>query len=345
MATSLEYLPDEVLLNICQYLSQYDIILAFFGLNNRLNCTISQFFQTLVISNETYWSHKENCQLLSIIGPYLHSLTIKNIHLSSAEISLASNIHELTFIHSQPDNIPPLRHLTDLNIIYGSTFKLIDILFSKENNLHSIYIASTNPLKIPLFSPPKFSNIKQLAVTLQSFDDFVHLLYICPELTCLNLMIQTFNSIDIQNLDNQTSIETPATLRSFSLRTSYDINISFNDLQHILKHLTSKLEHIAVEIYTEDIACVDGQQWEFYLKENLPDLSHFEFLIILRQDSPQGLKPLQLPDVLKTYQSAYWSKIIPQNITGYYNRRYSGVSLCVHTEIIPTVRRRRYFLH
>ncbi|CAF2514907.1 unnamed protein product [Rotaria sp. Silwood2] len=346
MITSIEHLPDEILLNICQYLSQYDIILAFFGLNNRLNCTVSQFIQTLIISNENYFTHRENYQLLSIIGPYLHSLTIKHTHLSSAEISLASNIQELTFIHSQLDDLPPLRNLTDLNIIYGSTFKLIDVLFSNNNNnLHSIFLVSTSPLKISIFSPPKFSKIKQLAISLQSFDDFVHLLHICPELTCLSLMLQSWNSINIQNLDNQSSIDTSTTLRSFSLRTTYDLNISLNEVKYILKHLTTKLEHIAIEIYTEDIACLDGEQWENYLKENLPSLTHFEFLILLRKDYPHGSKPLQIPDIVKTFQSAYWSKITPQKITGYYNRCYSGVSLCIHTEIIPTVRRRRYFLY
>ncbi|CAF0927247.1 unnamed protein product [Rotaria sordida] len=345
MTTSLEYLPDEILLIICQYLSQYDIVLAFFGLNNRLNCTISQFTQTLIISNENCSTHRENYQLLSIIGPYLHSLTIKNIHLSSSEISIASNIQELTFIHTQPDDIPPLRNLTDLNIIYGSTIKLIDVLFPKKNNknnLHSVYIASISPLKIPIFSPQKFSKIKQLAIPLQSFDDLVHLLYICPELTCLNVMLQTCNFINIQNLDKQLTFETPSTLRSFSLRTTYDLNISFNQLKCILKHLTSKLEHISIEIYTEDISCIDGQQWENYLKENLSELNYFEFLILLRKDYSHGTKPLQIPEVIKTFQSAYWSKITPQNITGYYDRL---VSICIHTEIIPTVRRRRYFLY
>jgi hypothetical protein len=33
-------------------------------------------------------------------------LTIKDSQLSSAEISLASNIQELTFIHTRPDSIP-----------------------------------------------------------------------------------------------------------------------------------------------------------------------------------------------------------------------------------------------
>lgn len=104
--TLLEYMPDEILLNICQYLSQYDIVVAFFGLNKRLNCTISQFLQSLTIANDNFLNFYGNRKLLFIIGPYLDSLTIKNTNLSSSEINLASNIHELTLIHAQLDQLP-----------------------------------------------------------------------------------------------------------------------------------------------------------------------------------------------------------------------------------------------
>jgi len=184
MATRLEYLPDEILLIICQYLSQAEIIHAFLGLNYRLNCTISHYTKLLIINCE------QTRKLLPIIGHYLNSLTIKQMNLSSDEICLALNIQELTFIHTQPDTIPELNNLTDLNIITGPSFQSIDFLFSKTNNLHSVYIASTSPLTIPILVPKQISTIKQLAVTLQSSEDFIRLLSLCPELTCLNLILQ-----------------------------------------------------------------------------------------------------------------------------------------------------------
>jgi hypothetical protein len=193
MATLLEYLPDEILLIICQYLSQEQIIFAFFNLNYRLNCTISQFLQSLVILDDEYRHPINSRGLLSLIGPYLNSLTIKRTDLSTAEISLASSIQELTFIHTQSNAIPPLNNLTDLNIIHGSSVQSIMTLFSTTNNLHSVYIDPTTPLTIPLFSPPKYSTIKQLAITLQSSKDFIRLLGMCPELTCLNLNLYNWD--------------------------------------------------------------------------------------------------------------------------------------------------------
>lgn len=67
----------------------------------------------------------------------------------------------------------------------------MEFLFLTYANLHSVYTASIKPLKVPIFSPNKFSAIKQLAITLQSFDDLINLLAICPELTCLDLTLQT----------------------------------------------------------------------------------------------------------------------------------------------------------
>jgi hypothetical protein len=117
-------------------------------------------------------------------------------------------------------------------------------------------------------------------------------------------------------------------------------------MKNIFKYFSSKLEQLAIEIFTEDNRCVSGQQWENYLQENFPELNRFEFFIILRKEDPNVSQPIRLPGVLKTFQSAYWSSIAPQKITGYYSRLHdSRESLCIHTEIIPTVRRRRYFLY
>ncbi len=81
------------------------------------------------------------------------------------------------------------------------------------------------------------------------------------------------------------------------------------------------------------------------MQENFPELNRFEFFIILRKEHPNVSQPIRLPEVLKTFQNAYWSLITPQKITGYYNPSNFRESMCIHTEIIPTVRRRRYFLY
>jgi hypothetical protein len=143
---------------------------------------------------------------------------------------------------------------------------------------------------------------------------------------------------------SQLSIEPHSNLCIFSLRTTYEINIKFDQLKTLFRYLTSKLEHLSIEIETDDIACLDGQLWESYLKENFPELTRMEFFIHLRGYEDKS-KPLRLLDVLKTFESVYWSSVAPQKVIGYYNRLFVGESMCIHTDIIPTVQRRRYFLY
>lgn len=194
MATLLEALPNEILLIICEYLTQKQIIRAFFNLNYRFNCMISQWCHSLTIIDDNYAFYAEKSrELLSIIGPYIRSLTIKQTRLTDEQMKLAANIEELTFIDTPPDPIPVLPYLTDLNIIHGPAFQSIRTIFSQTNQLHSVHIASNNPLAIPLFSPPKYSTIKQLSIALPSVKEFVRLLSVCPELTCLYLSLRTCN--------------------------------------------------------------------------------------------------------------------------------------------------------
>jgi hypothetical protein len=146
-------------------------------------------------------------------------------------------------------------------------------------------------------------------------------------------------------LFSQLSIEPHFNLRIFSFRTTFEINIKFDQLKTLFKCLPSKLEHLSIEIETDDITCLDGQLWEIYLNESFPELNRLEFFILYRPNDEDKSKPLRLPDVLKTFQSAYWSLVAPQKVIGYYNRLFTGESMCIHTNTIPTVQRRRYFLY
>jgi hypothetical protein len=123
------------------------------------------------------------------------------------------------------------------------------------------------------------------------------------------------------------------------------LNVCVEELKTLLKYVSSKLEHLAIEIDTDDSVCLDGQFWENYLKETFPELTRLEFFILFRKGQLNESQPAKLPDILKTFQSVYWSSVVPQEITGYYNPSYAGKSTCIHTKVIPTVQRRRYFLY
>ena len=122
--------------------------------------------------------------------------------------------------------------------------------------------------------------------------------------------------------------------------------MTFQVLQIFFKYLTSQLEQLSISIETDDITCLDGQLWQNYLQETFPNLNCFEFFIFYRTEQQDNSKTLRLPAILQTFQSDYWSSVAPQNITGYYHSPiYRSQSVCIHTNIIPTVQRQRYFLY
>ena len=145
-------------------------------------------------------------------------------------------------------------------------------------------------------------------------------------------------------LSSQSSIDTPPNLRVFSLRTTLGTDGSFNQLHNILKFITPNLEYLAIDIQTNDMACTNGQLWENYFQEHRPDLKRLEFFMLIRPSIINVSERLHLPNILQTFRNAYWSLLTPQNITGYYVDCYSN-AICIHTEIVPIVRRRRYFLN
>ena len=76
-------LPDEIILNICHYLSWFDVIIAFYNLNTRLNRTISGYFKDVFIGNNCHLKQFQHvCSLLfsyrSSIFNHIRTLTISN---------------------------------------------------------------------------------------------------------------------------------------------------------------------------------------------------------------------------------------------------------------------------
>ena len=116
-------------------------------------------------------------------------------------------------------------------------------------------------------------------------------------------------------------------------------------MKALFQYLPSSLEQLSLEIETHDMTCVDGQVWEEYLRESFPQLNHIEFLVIFRNIDLQLSRFFRLSDVLKSFERDYWSLIAPQQITGYYHRGWLDESVCVHTNPIPIVQRRRFFLY
>ena len=76
-------LPDEIILEICRYLSWLDVMYAFYNLNARINRTISAYFKHVSIGNNCQLKQFQyGCSILlhyrSTLFLFIRTLTISN---------------------------------------------------------------------------------------------------------------------------------------------------------------------------------------------------------------------------------------------------------------------------
>lgn len=92
---SFEILPDELLLMVCSYLNNIDILQAFYNLNHRLNSTISDYIKKIDLIQVSY----------SQFNKYCHMLTETNLGLQLKSLSLSNDesvLHQLILLKKFP---------------------------------------------------------------------------------------------------------------------------------------------------------------------------------------------------------------------------------------------------
>ncbi|CAF2537512.1 unnamed protein product [Rotaria sp. Silwood2] len=72
-----EELPDEIILEICRFLSSTDVLYSLFNLNSRLNRTIFIYRQHVVLRRTSFIQFEYVClNVLPTIGSTIRSLSI-----------------------------------------------------------------------------------------------------------------------------------------------------------------------------------------------------------------------------------------------------------------------------
>jgi len=90
-------LPDEIILEICRYLSWFDVIIAFYNLNTRLNRTVNVYRKHVSIGNNCHLKQfRYGCSFLlhheSSLLSFTRTLTISNRGSPSAAKYFLSQI-------------------------------------------------------------------------------------------------------------------------------------------------------------------------------------------------------------------------------------------------------------
>ena len=284
--STLENLPDELLLLVCRYLSSIDILFSFYGLNFRLSTTISGFCRHVALAEVPFNRFNYICKsILPNIGTNISSLVVSNDWkgvLSKTFLSYFGDKMSLTF--------PRLKHLTLIVMYIDSLTAFIDCiqnltelfeinihrLSTQFNNsselqtlLHRLLAANNSRLNSIIcghYSDPFsidiqnndvfFSNIKKLHINLKTINDLHDLLTILPNLSYLQTQIYK----QCSSFNEQHHYVSVSKLKNFHLRSSCH-SWSFEQLVSIIKRIPNVKElSIAIETNDDD-RLLDGENF------------------------------------------------------------------------------------
>lgn len=315
--TQLESLPNEVLLNLFKLLNTVHLVLAFFGLNIRLNKLINLHLQVSPFNFQSISKNnfdnicQENLRLAvdSIIllrlsneeTPSLSELILSRgytldrfIHLKSLSLHYIESLGTLTKITSQCRYLFHLTHLEIINSECGETqpriSNLLNNIWNIPNlthcNLNGIEKRLTFPSQISSISPCiKYLSMKNINCNLQFLSTLVkctpNLEYLCTTITCRSTM-------------EYLEYVMPSMI-TFEVSLTNILNSTIFEKMPNLNNLTIELQNMYL----------DGHEWEEIIVAYLPKIKVFRLKMTFEYFS-DATKEEQTDDILNTFRSTFW---------------------------------------
>ena len=223
----LEDLPDEIVLLICRYLSQVNILDSFLNLNSRLNKAITRYREKIFLSHLSYHDfHRLIKKHLPRLATNVYSLYINNCAMLNAGKKFESQFNKidqqfplLCDLSFHQIDIETLENLSwRFNTMKSLRYLDIDIsgdrllsmpmafdeflcgkLFSHSNTFVSLRL-NFNDYYFSLHSiQHKCENIRHLSMSVKRLDDLLILFNYFPSIEKLNIAISCssiYNNID-----------------------------------------------------------------------------------------------------------------------------------------------------
>ena len=192
MATTIEQLPSEVLLDIFEYLPSHDLYEAFSGLNARLATVCTSLFNLHLTLHEDWDDQK---RVLPSFATHVRTLIVK--HDEPIDFSSLPNIRSLKLCMptaNQCDAIeahllPQLEHLSIENFYFSDHSEQLcrRLLSSSFSRLHTCQI---DRITLDRSLAHCSSSLRQLTISPGTWksDHYERLLRACPNLTYLRLL-------------------------------------------------------------------------------------------------------------------------------------------------------------
>lgn len=311
--SNFEMLPDEMILYVCQYLRNAEILYSFFNLNTRLNSTITDYYRRVNLKNVTYKQFNfVTMKIIPEIGSFIESFVFNgpwesimfkspNSIFSKAKLSsIFPQLRRMSivgFIDQQLneflEKITDFPHLVKLDIrsaqVDGQEDSLKKLLAANSNRLKSImfdydsmdFVLESNKNEETI----SFTNIEELALNLKTDKIFGSLFMLVPNVTRLYIDFDETSSTSTTIITNIPSL---IYLKDFRLR-SLDTDWSLNEISFILNKMPS-LQRLALDLPTTDYNLINGNNFLKVLPLSLVEI-HF-FIIYKHLMSPQEIDNL-----------------------------------------------------
>ncbi|CAF2792625.1 unnamed protein product [Rotaria sp. Silwood2] len=293
----LENFSDEILLLIYRYLSSIDILYSFYGLNTRLNRTISETYCHLFLGEVSYQRLKYICSsIIPQIGYNIGSLTISD--------QLTENLSKIFLEHFGQQISLTFPRLKCLTLIELTTDVLPSIIHNLTNltdltqlNIYSLKRAKINVDGIQILLDKMFSannsglnSICYDQIFLERLNDLHLLLTRLPQIETIHAVLQ-YESSEFNHKKEYSLVESLIELNLFSLGYSFN----FNELLSILNR-TINIEKLSIKIdNTDDFHLINGNHFNSFLSSF--HLKQFNYLVNYISDSSINRK-----EILSTWE-------------------------------------------
>lgn len=318
--SSFEELPDEIILHIHEYLSNADILSAFFNLNQRINRIITQFYRHLNFNGIKYkqlnsilldilphiGSHVKtfvlNGNLLNFISKKYHSinfdtnlsLIFPNLQVLTLEYFTDEHLLELI------NNIKHFSQLVKINInelkVHRRDNLLISVLNANHRRLRSITFDKYSVyLSVPTndTNTHPYTSVEELICNLIDSEMFGDLLKLLPNIRLLHINFGVAPFLSLTSLDEVTTLDH---LTDFQL-CSTDMVWKFEDFTNIVSKMPY-LKELVFYLLTDDERFLNKKNFTAILPSSLTNIYFFIYFYI-------GEVFVEVNHLLNTWPSNY----------------------------------------
>ena len=308
-----ESLPNEVLLEIFEYLNALNIFYLFDQLNYRFNELIQNLPLFLNCQHAYKSTFDQFCSRMSSkldIMQWIYSIQLSNkdtCHqierfLSIFSLNRFSNLRSLTLIDVDENNAEQLKSMlpftSQLHSFSVIALKPIENKILAVLSLSNIRTLSIQTLQSLLNHINEDSKITHLTISKCSLDELYQLFNYTSMLKYLNIKLVSKNYF-AQKFKTDTDKHNAVHLKQLIIE---EFKYQFNDLEMFVKFIPNLKSLSISALYNSDL--VDADRWEQIITSSLPSLQIFKFIFGYHSNN----KSDPMADKFNQFQTDFWHK-------------------------------------